>query len=425
MKRIPLTLPAHRLCMLVATLLAMACFTACEDDESDLGINLVDPTTLYNGKTHTLYPNSAWSAPEDSLLTSNTSIAIIGSMTDAVFGKTTATLFTQVILPSETRYLDFDSVQIDSVVLSLTKYQLQPDTAGTYNMHFEVKQLAQPFDTSKSYCSTDELPVDEGTLFYDGTITLGYTDSVVRLMLDRSIIPMLTSVDMAANFASAVKGLRIRATEESGNGMLSIDLSTTATCITAYYHYTFDGEEKTGEYAFLIGGGALHFNQYIHDYSGTPFATNDSVGGANRLYLGSLGGPCIYLNFDTDLRAFHEAHPLAVVHHAELRLPLAPESSSLHPDRVLTRKIITRDSLTYINDMIDFYTLIGYDGTYCADSNHYRMRVTQHLQGLLRQGNDPGMQLLIDSRRHTSSHAIVYGTADKTLSPKIIFVYTE
>ncbi|MDY6371005.1 MAG: DUF4270 family protein [Bacteroidales bacterium] len=416
--------PFNYLVLFSIALFAAACLTACEDDESSLGISLVDPATLYNGHTATLYPGAAWSATEDSLLTNNYSFAIIGRLTDAVFGKTSATLFTQVALPTETRYLDFDSVVIDSVVLSLVKHQLHPDTSATYRMHIEIKQLAEPVESDKKYYATDELPVDESTLFFDDYVNISYSDSIVRLMLDRSVLPHLTQADSAANFATHFKGLRIRVAEGSDNGMMSIDLSTTATCITVYYHYNFDGEDRSGTYDFLIGGGAAHFNQYTHDYSGTIFAASDSIGGTNRLYMEPLGGHCIHIDFDTAIRSFHSQHPTAVVHHAELRLPLA-ETPTMLPDRILAYKKVTSDSLGYINDMLDIYNIASYDGTYNADQGYYRLRVTQHLQGMLRQGFDPGMQLLLYSRRHTTSHAIINGTADTTLSPKIVFVYSE
>lgn len=410
--------------LLALALLASTCLTACEDEESALGISLVDPTTLYNGLSDTLYPGSAWSDTEDSLITSNYSFAIVGNLNDNIFGKTSASLFTQVTLPADTRYLDFDSVTIDSVILSLAKHQLHPDTAASYRMRFEVKQLAEPIDTAKRYHSTDEIPVTESSPFFDDYITVGYSDSIVRLQLDRSIIPLLTSASSADNFAHNFRGLRIKLAPSSDNGMISIDLSTTATCISVHYHYTFEGEERNSNYNFIIGGGAPHFNQFTHDYTGTIFAASDSIPGSNRLYLEPLGGHCIHIEFDEALRNFHRQHPTAVVHHAELHLPLAGDTSML-PDQVLAYKKLANDSLAYINDMIDLYNLAGYDGTYHAEPGHYRLRVTQHLQNLLRQGSDPGMQLLLNSRRHTTNHAIIHGTADKSLSPKIVFVYTE
>ena len=426
MKHLPINLNIlRRVAMTLVAVVAMAGMSSCEDEESALGMNLADPTTLYEGKTHTLYPDAAWSQTEDSLLTSNYSFCILGSITDAVFGKTTSVLYTQVALPSETRELDFSAIQIDSIVLSLVKYRLQPDTAGSYRMHFEVKQLAEAIENDKRYYSTDALPVQEDKVLYDGMVTVTYGDSVVRLPLDTAVAkPILTQVDSAAAFAAQVKGLRIRLADGSDNGMISLDLSSTESCITVYYHYDYEDEVVFHDFSFIIGG-ASHFTQFIHDYTGTVFAGSDRTDGDHRLYLEPMGGHNIHLSFDTALQAFYREHPLAVIHHAELLLPLAPESSALHPERVLALEKITVDSLTYIDDLVDLYTLSGFDGKYHADKNHYRLRVTQHLQGLMRQGRDNGMQLLLDARRHTANHAVVNGIANTEISPKIVFVYSE
>jgi hypothetical protein len=55
------------------------------------------------------------------------------------------------------------------------------------------------------------------------------------------------------------------------------------------------------------------------------------------------------------------------------------------------------------------------------------MRITQHLQGLLRQGTDRGNLLLLNSRRHAAPRAILYGNgiADTTQRPRIVFIYSE
>ena len=56
-------------------LLALPFFTACTDEESDLGIDLIDSTTLYQGICDTLYVDNAWTELEDSLNTSNPNLS--------------------------------------------------------------------------------------------------------------------------------------------------------------------------------------------------------------------------------------------------------------------------------------------------------------------------------------------------------------
>ena len=118
--------------------------TSCVDEESELGLSLVDTTMLYNGKADTLYADNAWTEYEDSLLTSNYSFGILGNYTDPTFGKVSSVLYTQIALPANANNISFsDDLVIDSVVLTPTKNEIFPDTAGVYNFHFEVMQLAE------------------------------------------------------------------------------------------------------------------------------------------------------------------------------------------------------------------------------------------------------------------------------------------
>ena len=126
---------------------------------------------------------------------------------------------------------------------------------------------------------------------------------------------------------------------------------------------------------------------------------------------------------DADLRAFHEAHPLAVVHHAELLMPLAASAPAEHPEKLVVLAVGDSTDVA-IDDYIDRYTYSGFDGTYDADRDLYRIRVTQHLQGLLRAGTDPGMSVVLDARRSSGQRTVICGPQAAT-PVKIVLVYTE
>lgn len=400
--------------------------TACTDKESSLGIGLVDTTMLYEGKTDTLFADKAWTEYEDSLLTSNYSFGVIGFYSDPTFGKVSSTLYTQIGLSPNTNGISFDSsMVIDSVVLTLTKSQSFPDTGRTYTFHFEVKQLAEALQNDTSFYANNSLPVDESTLFFDDDITVSNADTLIRLTLNPSIYSVIHREATSEEFLNQTKGLRIRTTAAGDEGLVSIDFSSAQTCLRTYYHYINPNSDTTfGYYTFLMGAGTSHFTHFEHDYSGTLFASGNAVPGTYRLYLEPMGGQRVRMSFNRDLKAFHAAHPYAVIHHAELIMPLSVESPTLHPDQVL---ILGKDANgldIYIDDLIDLYTLSGYDGNYHEDGNYYRMRVTQHLQGLLRQGNDNGLLLLLNSRRHAPQRAIFNGI-NMANAPKIIFVYSE
>lgn len=412
----------------LAVVLGMAIpvtLTSCTDEESALGMDLADTSMLFKETIDTLYADNAWTEYEDSLLTSNYSFGIIGNYTDPIFGKVSSVLYTQIALPSNANNISLDSsLTIDSVILTLTKSQLFPDTGRVYNLHFEVKQLEEPLLSDTSFYAESTLPVNETAVFFDDDVMVSNSDTVIRLVMKPAIYSVLHQTATAEEFIKNTKGLRVKITNAGDEGMVSIDFSSSTTCLRTYYHYLYDNDTSSGFYTFLMGAGTSHFTHFEHNYSGTLFASGNHVPGTLRLYLEPLAGHRIRMSFNRDLQAFRAAHPWAVIHHAELIMPLAPESPEQHPDQILTLGKEANNSDVYIDDLIDLYTLSGYDGNLHEEGNYYRMRITQHLQGLMREGEDRGIMLLLNSRRNAAQRAIFNGTGT-TNCPRIIFVYSE
>ena len=212
--------------------------TSCVDEESELGMSLADTTMLYNGKTDTLYADNAWTEFEDSLLTSNYSYGIIGNYTDPTFGKVSSELYTQIALPSNADNISLDSsLVIDSVILTLTKSQLFPDTGRVYNFHFEVKQLAEPLLSDTQFYAENTLPVNESAVFFDNNVSVSNSDTAIHLVLNSNIYPVLQQTATAEEFIKITKGLRIRITTTGDEGMVSIDFSSSRTNLRVSYHY--------------------------------------------------------------------------------------------------------------------------------------------------------------------------------------------
>jgi hypothetical protein len=407
----------------VACLLLIA-VVGCTDEESGLGMNLVDGNTLYNGQQATLDANSALSIREDSLTTTNFSFGCIGNYQDATFGRVSATLYTQIALDEHTGSINMAENIIDSVVLTLVKDHTYPDSTATYNFHFEVMHLAEPLLTDTVYYSCDTLAVDPTAKYFDQTVTVAPTDSVVRLKLDNSIRTILNQTGSAEDFITATKGLRIRITDAGDDGMLGINFKATNTCITVYHRYSAD-DTVDATYPFLLGNGTSHFIHFEHDYTSSVTGGADSIDGTAALYIEPLAGYNLLISFDSAVRAFVAAHPTAVLHHAELLLPVTSPTTPSLPDRILA--VAKRDSANdvYTDDlMMDITSMARFDGTYDASRNCYRLRVTQHLQGLLRAGVDHGTLLVLNSRRSSAARAIINGLS-ATDHPRIEFIYTE
>ncbi len=420
MKRLNHLLPALPVLLL---LWLLPC--SCVDEESTLGVNLVDGNTLYNGHTATFYANRALSVRDDSLMTTGynnyNAYGIIGNYHDATFGSVSATLYTQIALPDNSSSINLETNIIDSVVLSLVKDQVYPDTTTTYTFHFEVMQLAEALvSDSDLYYSNHVLPVNNQALYFDDNITVSPSDTIVYLKLDNSIQQILNQTATAEEFIESTKGLRIRITDAGDEGMFSINFLASNTCLTVYHHYP--GDTTSDVYTFLLGNGATRFTHFEHNYTGSITGGADSLDGSTSLYLEPLAGYSVFLSFDSMLRDFVTDHPTATIHQAELLLPLSPAADAIRPNQLLARK--ATGNQPYIDDLIDLYTLAGFDGKYDESRGCYRLRITQHVQGLLRQGHDDGMLVVINARQSTAARTVVNGPS--TSNPvRIEIVYSE
>ena len=396
------------------TLLALApC--ACTDEETDIARSLTDPTMLYDGQTHVFSPDVAYSRRDDSLVTSGLSYGIVGNYSDATFGSVSSVIYTQIALPQTRSSVDISGMEVDSVVLSIVKDALYPDTAAGYDFHFEVRQLASPLYTDTTYYASSELPVAAGAPLYDGTVHVGNSDTIINLTLDPSLVASISKAASAAELVESGKGLRISLLPSGDQGMLSVNFAATKTRLRVHYHLGTDSSYVD----YAIGVGANHFTHFEHDYSGTLFASADSVDGSQLLYLEPMGGHDIYLNFDSCVRAFATAHPTAVIHQALLVLPVANVAQPMLPDLIVA--LHKENGKDYY---VDDFSSSGYGGTYDEATNSYRLRLSQHLQGLLRDGGDHGLRLILNGRASTAHRVVIEGT--QSSNPiRLEFEYTE
>lgn len=406
--------------LLTLTALTLACMASCTPDETDLGVNLTDPRTIYHGNQHILYADAAYSLKDDSIVSSGSNYNIVGWYTDAIYGKVSSSIYTQITLPSDANSIDLSAATIDSVDLFLVKDALFPDSAGSYRLHFEIMPLAEAVESDSTYYGNSILAVREGVKYFDEEVRISVTDTVVAFRLGGGIGDLLRQNASRADFLANTKGLRIRVVEGDSMGIVAFNFAATKTRMTAYYHV---GDDTTKlQYNFVVGTGAKRFMHFDHDYLVSTVGGADSIDGANRLYLEPFGGYNVCLNFDRAIHEFDSLHPNAAIHYAELLLPLADEAPDIHPDSLLAFAIGSDGSTTLLPDLR--YGMGG-DGSYLRDSNYYRLRVSMQLQKILREKHDYGTKLMLYySRRHPAARTVINGTA-AAKPVRIVFTYTE
>ncbi|MCF0211870.1 MAG: DUF4270 family protein [Bacteroidales bacterium] len=415
---------------LLLPLIALLCMTSCIKEDNGIGLGLQDPSTLYNGQTE-VWNCQAYTVRDDSLNTTNYAQGLLGHYADATFGSAEAVVFTQVAYPAEGA-LNFSATPIDSCVLSLSLSNPFPKAVAVSDqvqIHFEVVRLAEDIitkdddGTSHTYYSFDSIKVNRNEVLFNGVVTMHNGDTAVRMPLNNTFKSLLEGRDFADNDAliSALHGIRIRILG-SEDMMFTINFDAAQSGIFVYR--TYEGDPLMD--ALSIGAAGTHFNQYILQHSATLSAIDggDSLSGTQRLYLEPMGGTRIKIDLDAELQRFRAQHPLAVVHYAELQLPVAEGSDNDHPESLLMMKRVNDTLTTLAPDMADPISSSSLDYTYNRNTNAYHLRATQHIQRLLRQGSDHGTYVLINSRRASARRAIINGT-QAAVPTRLVIVYTE
>ena len=426
-------------CSGLALLMGLCAFTACTNEDTDMGLNLNDPTAVYNGTLCDTLSIEAYTCREDSMTTSNYLNGVIGVLQNSVFGKTEAVIYTQAAL-STTGGINFTSDVIDSVVLSLAITDFfstdTKDSNYVYTARMRVIPLADDMYVDSTYYACSDVQCLR-MIYFDSVVRIKVTDTAVHLKLNSGIRSIFDNKSYANNeeFQSALHGLKIILEPEGAdadNMMMTINYAAAYTGLAVHYHS--DNDTLPLNYTFVFSGtSAAHFNGYRHTNYASPlsvFNTNvkDSVQGSRKLYLQPLGGTFLKMRFPT-LKQWSAQHPNAVVHHAQIILPVADESAALgeKAQRVLCYKYQSDGKVTLIPDMMDALLSGGFDGNYDKTKNQYRMRVSRQIQqAVSNPANDYGLAVYIDARR-TSAKQVILGGTDKTLPNhvKLEIIYTE
>lgn len=413
--------------------LAASCLVSCEDDETALGLALQDPSSQYVGIHDTIQsPDlTACTYYDDSLRTSGYYTAMVGYYSDAIYGRVVSRSFVQLALVNNGG-LDFAThhFTVDSAVLSLVIVDRYPAMTDNKTLRLRITQTAEVVSPDSIYYASSELPLST-TVFLDSTFTVAPTDTVLQLSLNSAFCDLFSShvFPSSAVLQESLRGICIECVEASSDPlMLTFDMGKSASGLSLYYQ---DAEGNTQSGQLQVGytspqSEATHFCQFTHTYSGQFLQLQqgaiDSIDGANQLYLEPLGGTAVRINIDSYVRRFHAAHPRAVIHYAELLLPVNTAADAAKPNRIVAYRHYASGTSIFVNDYLSDNA--GYDGYYDEAKGIYRLRITHHLQGLMMTGADYGTLLMLDGRRSSANRTVLNGTQSAD-AVRIAFVYSE
>ena len=429
------------LSVLCASVLAVI-FSACKEDIGNLGLNVQPEDELLNTILFEETEIAAYSAKNDSVITSNIRMNLLGDIQDPIFGKTQAAIYTQFHLSGNS--LNFkDSAYVDSLVLNLVYGAYYGDTLQSlrirvYELNEDLlKSTVYYGNSTVSYKSdllgeiqvlpTPNTPKDTSTKAAYMSIPLS-KDFAKDKFLSKS---GKSELENDANFIAYFKGFYIEAEAVSANGcMMSIDLIDSRSALNLYYG---NKENSNQMEQFRIDTSCVRFSHINHfDYAGVDANLSAQLAGNHAstndvLYGQSSGGIKTVIAFPHLKELF--AGQQIIIHKAELvvtriddALPnyFAPASLSLSYDRSPTEKnLVLLDA---------YFGLTYFGGTYDEVKKQYAFRITKYIQELIDGENtaDYRLNLMVVPAAAQLTRSMFYGTnpADKEKRIKLKIHYT-
>jgi len=373
---------------------------ACQKDPSEIGLNIQPPNSVIDAfftDSISLYGHSEL---VDSVRTSNTSVSLLGSYYDPIFGTTTANLYTQFLISSSG--IDFgENPELDSLVVFFNYSGFYGDT--TTPQTIRVYELKEALSIDSSYYSNQSKP-HKGILLAEktfkpkpySTVEIDTTDydpfvrfnlSNLTTELGDSLLADTSYYRDYETFLEFFHGLYFEAEQVNSSGsIMYFDLNTTFSEMILYYHNAVD--DSLG-YFFPINEYCSRFhslNHYDYDNASQEFKdqvlNKDTILGKNSLYLQSLGGVKTKINLpfidawknSGNLYGINEA--ILIVNNQETY----KENYEPPPNLVLL-KILEDGTYAFLPGYFNGTEYFG--GTYDSINNQYRFRITKYIQNLI------------------------------------------
>jgi hypothetical protein len=402
-------------------------FTTCKNEKNELGLNIQPPNDKLGVRSTDTTTVIAYSQIVDSVKTDETSVSLLGSMLDPVFGSSTASFYTQFRL-SESAYAFGTTPFPDSLILSLKYNGFYGDSTSV--MTVKVYELAGQIQIDSTYYSNQTVAVKE-TLLAQKTFTPDFSSKVIvgedtldphlRInlkSLTSSLAVKLLSApadSMADNtsFLNYFYGLYVTAEPaSSGGSIIYLDLISSISEMTLYYHNSAHDSLK---YEYLINSNCARFGSFSHDYSlGDPVfraqaIDHDTTLGKNICYVQALGGVKTFVRFP-QIKNYYSDGNIAV-NEARLFLDCYETDPELATATTLILVKKTEEGGYVITD--DQLQGDGYfGGYYDKDLNGYWFRITSTVQDLMRSTDpDYGLEVYVSGGAVNAQRVLLHGTS--------------
>ena len=385
---------------------------------------------------------------EDSIRSDENYYNLLGNSDDPVFGKNSASFYTQIRLSSNNVNFGTNPV-CDSMILSLAYSSVYGDTFAKQTV--KVYELAQDIYKDSIYYSNRDF-LTTGTPLAIKTFSPDIKDSVV-LGGDSSLkyAPQLrislnslgqrfinasgsTSLSDNTNFLKFFKGFYLTSTSASGEGsIINFNLLNPQSKVTLYYHNSKD----TTSYKFGIDEYCARVNHFDHSkyQYADPYLRSEICGdttkGKKVLYVQSMAGLKVRILYPY-LKDLIKKGRIAV-NKADLIVDVDdstytnfPTNSNYAPPAQLMLVEEQNGLIRYLADQYDGTAYYG--GSYNSSKKEYHFNIARHIQQVLDGVKDNlGLYLVVwtSNRPNTPNRVILKGVKRKTGNVRLQITYTK
>jgi hypothetical protein len=412
--------------LLTAFSIVILLLSGCRNDE-DLGFNLNPAGERFRFRIDTSSTVSAVTLRQDSVTSERREVVMVGCINDPLFGRSTASLLTQIRLSSND--VNFgEGVQVDSIVMLLKYHTYYGDTTTPQRIRiYEMLEDIYPDTTYYSNLNVEPF-YDPASPVADFTyLPQPKKDSLlIRLSDDLGMKILTADTSHLANqttFQEFFKGLYLQAQPTDDNGsIVYFNLGGGKSRVTLYYH---NAQHDSLKYELVINTNGTWVGLFDHDYDGSPVQPhiNDTNSTHNQFYLQAMAGLRGYLKINLSDTITSLIDSGIAINKAELIFKSDDSDPGIYSKPKTLRVFAATRNRTneYINDLAlgeSYYGgILRTNGEYRFNIGRYLQDITYPLATMRRENN--GLLLVLSDERISANRLIL-----NSKEVKLVITYT-
>ena len=413
----------------ISILFLLIClFSACKKNWNELGSQLIATENITVLSFDSLKIKASIHK-EDSLSSLNTSSYFLGSFTDADFGSTDASIYTEFRMPSSDVVFG-ENAQADSIVLSFQIEGFYGDTSSALNI--SVKEMLEEITSSTTDSSGQDSSIviytDQDFLIDNTTIgSLSYTAAssgatLVNINLTNEFAQSFLDAETLnfednTAFQSFFKGLYISCDQFTSQGMLlELDLLDVSSKLTLYYQ---NSESDSLSYDFQINSNADKMTRWSHDYSTTNIPNLIGEEDLEQAYVQGSVGYRTYLTLPS-LESLKDSN--YVIHKAELTIPYVyNENDSVFgiPSKLGLAAVNSQGGLEILSEDQNIQGSSYFDGNSNTLDQTYTFNIARYVHKVIEQGYTNRLAIYVPSSVISPERVLISNDAVNSIKLKL------